>query len=319
MQRVRADHRWGTSPHGRSGHGRWRATGARSGCTCVPLSATKARQVIAAAQTHRNSARRTVALAVGLRQSEALGLRWADVDPEKGALSVRLGLHRVGGQGLVYEEPKADRSRRTVALPAPLVEALRAHRAARLEERIAAGPLWQDHDSVFAQPNGRPIEHRCRRRRTPAATCDAALGRDAADRMGSALWTDLAPHPRQWPPRRHQRRLRPPPGTGDGLVIGVELRGLEPLTPTLPGRRDRVRRHPPTFATTPSAADSQGSGTAADGGEQPWIPGNCNQNCNHHELVRQRGRGRAGGVLARPRWITVGSCSGRAAPSRHHQ
>ena len=45
-----------------------------------------------------------------------------------------------------------------MALPAPLVEALRAHRAAQLEERIAAGPLWQDHDLVFAQPNGRPIE-----------------------------------------------------------------------------------------------------------------------------------------------------------------
>ena len=47
-----------------------------------------------------------------------------------------------------------------MALPAPLVEALRAHRAAQLEERIAAGPLWQDHDLVFAQPNGRPIERK---------------------------------------------------------------------------------------------------------------------------------------------------------------
>jgi hypothetical protein len=31
-------------------------------------------------------------------------------------------------------------------------------------------------------------------------------------------------------------RLWPPPETGDGQVIGVELRGLEPLTPTLPVR-----------------------------------------------------------------------------------
>src|SRR3954454_20058129 len=56
--------------------------------TALPLSATEARQVIAAAQTHRNSARWTVALAVGLRQSEPLALRWADVDLEKSALSV---------------------------------------------------------------------------------------------------------------------------------------------------------------------------------------------------------------------------------------
>ncbi len=128
--------------------------------TALPLSATEARRVIAAAQAQRNAARWTVALAVGLRQSEALGLRWADVDLEKGALTVRRGLHRVGGQGLVYEEPKADRSRRTVALPAQLVEALRAHRASQIEERIVAGSLWQDHDLVFAQANGRPIERK---------------------------------------------------------------------------------------------------------------------------------------------------------------
>jgi integrase len=205
--------------------------------TALPLSATEARQVIAAAQTHRNSARWTVALAVGLRQSEALALRWADVDLAKGALSVRRGLHRVGGQGLVYEEPKADRSRRTVTLPAPLVEALQAHRAAQLEERIAAGPVWQDHDLVFAQPNGRPIERKSDWRSWKALLREAdvrevrlhdgrhtaatlllsegvhprvvmevlghaqmrtttdtyshvmpALGRDAADRMGNALW-----------------------------------------------------------------------------------------------------------------------------------
>ena len=73
----------------------------------LPLNAEEARRVMATAQTHRNAARRTVALAVGLRQSEALGLRWSDVDLENGTLSVRRGLHRVGGQGLVYEEPTA--------------------------------------------------------------------------------------------------------------------------------------------------------------------------------------------------------------------
>jgi hypothetical protein len=67
---------------------------------------------------------------------------------------------RVAGQGLVYEEPKAERSRRTLALPTQLVDALRAHRAAQLEERITAGSLWEDNDLVFAQANGRPIERK---------------------------------------------------------------------------------------------------------------------------------------------------------------
>lgn len=81
--------------------------------TALPLDGDEARRVLATATSSRNAARWTVALAVGLRQSEALGLRWADVELDAGTLSVRRGLHRVVGKGLVYEEPKADRSRRT--------------------------------------------------------------------------------------------------------------------------------------------------------------------------------------------------------------
>jgi integrase len=157
------------------------------------------------------SCRISLALAVGLRQSEVLGLRWTDVDLENGTLSIRRGLHRVGGQGLVHEEPKAEGRRRTVALPKQLVEALVTHRAAQREERMAAGPLWEENHLAFAQPNGRPIERKWPpHRRDPAAVrgrapqgrhggarprTDAnnshvmpALGRDAADRMGNALW-----------------------------------------------------------------------------------------------------------------------------------
>ena len=126
--------------------------------TSLPLTAEEARQVMNTAAEERNAARWTVALALGLRQSEALGLRWADIDLERGTLSVRRGVHRVAGKGLVYEEPKSDRSRRTLALPGQLTEALRRHRALQLEERDRAGSLWEDHDLVFARPTGRPID-----------------------------------------------------------------------------------------------------------------------------------------------------------------
>src|SRR3954469_11167791 len=42
----------------------------------------------------------------------------------------------------------------------PLVDALRAHQTAQLEERMAAGPRWQDNDLVFATRTGRPIERK---------------------------------------------------------------------------------------------------------------------------------------------------------------
>src|SRR3954447_18332765 len=48
----------------------------------------------------------------------------------------------------------------------------------------------------------------------------------------------------------------------DGLIIGVELRGLEPLTPTLPGRHDRVRSGSlafrlPLYQRLPTTADDK--------------------------------------------------------------
>ena len=95
-----------------------------------PLTVEEARRVLLAAQGVRKAARWTVALALGLRQSEALGLRWSEVDLERGTLSIRRGLHRVAGQGFVFEEPKSARSRRTLALPVRLVVGLRDHREA---------------------------------------------------------------------------------------------------------------------------------------------------------------------------------------------
>ena len=83
----------------------------------MPFDVEECKRVLAAAEGRRNSARWTVALALGLRQSEALGLQWRDIDFDKGKLSVRRGLHRVDGKGLVFEEPKNERSRRTIALP----------------------------------------------------------------------------------------------------------------------------------------------------------------------------------------------------------
>lgn len=125
-----------------------------------PLTAAEARLLLDAARHVRNGARWSVALALGLRQGEALGLRWSDVDLDAGTLTVRRALQGQTGRGLVYVEPKSQAARRCILLPAALQEALRAHRAAQLEERLAAGPLWHDADLVFAQVTGRPVDPR---------------------------------------------------------------------------------------------------------------------------------------------------------------
>lgn len=123
----------------------------------VPLSLQEARAVLLAAREGPNGARWSVALALGLRQGAVLGLLWRDVDLEGGSLSVRRGLQRQKGKGLVLVEPRSFAGRRTLALPVALRDSLRAHRAQQVEQRLLAADVYEDGEFVFAQPNGRPF------------------------------------------------------------------------------------------------------------------------------------------------------------------
>ena len=89
-----------------------------------------------------------------------MGLRWPDVDLERGRIAVWQSLERQKGNGLVLTETKTDRSRRTIALPPPLVNALRAHRVQQLEERLAASTRWRNDGFVFASRVGSGLEPR---------------------------------------------------------------------------------------------------------------------------------------------------------------
>jgi integrase len=146
-----------------------------------PLSVDDVRQLLAAPLDRRNGARFALALALGLRKGEALGLQWRDVDLDAGTLVVRRALqrrpwrHGCGGScgrkrgadcpdrhggGLVEVEVKSRAGRRGVGLPDPLVDLLRTHRQAHDRERLRAGQLWEEGGWVFAQPTGRPIDPR---------------------------------------------------------------------------------------------------------------------------------------------------------------
>ena len=88
---------------------------------------------------------------------------------------MRQALQRQPGQGLVFVQPKSRAGRRTIALPGPLRDALRAHRTAQLAERMAAGSVWQDHDLVFCQEDGKPIDPRSDHRAWRSLLTDAKV------------------------------------------------------------------------------------------------------------------------------------------------
>jgi integrase len=133
----------------------------------TPLSRQEARAVLAAAAEDRLAARWTVALSIGLRQGEALGLRWTDIDLTAGVLTVRRKLEKVRGVGFVLSPPKTKGSERAIRLPAQLVTALRDHAQQQRHERLAAGPLWHRGDFeglVFTTETGQPIDRHNDRR-----------------------------------------------------------------------------------------------------------------------------------------------------------
>jgi integrase len=91
------------------------------------------------------------ALTTGMRPQEYLGLKWSDVDLEKGSATVRRAIFwkREKGGGWAFAEPKTSRSRRTIPLPASTVKALLEHKRQQGIERLRLGSEWHDHGLVF--------------------------------------------------------------------------------------------------------------------------------------------------------------------------
>jgi integrase len=147
-----------------------------------PFSKVEARRVLDVAAGRRNSARWSVALALGLRQGEALGLRWSDVNIDEARLLIRVQLFlppwqhgclnpegqptchkdpgrcpaRFGGQPILVPV-KSRAGRRALSLPGSLVEQLRRQSASQAAERLRVGSRWQNQGLVFAREDGSPI------------------------------------------------------------------------------------------------------------------------------------------------------------------
>ncbi|OBB32565.1 integrase [Mycolicibacterium peregrinum] len=92
----------------------------------------------------------------GLRRSEVLGLRWADVDLDAGTITVAQGRVVVGG-GTVTGAPKSTRSARTLPMPPKVLAALRAFKTRQAEEHLALGGGWPDTGLVAVNGDGSPI------------------------------------------------------------------------------------------------------------------------------------------------------------------
>jgi integrase len=130
---------------------------ARSSSAKVVWSPAQLRAFLTAAADDRLYAALLLLATTGMRRGEVAGLRWSTVDLDAATLTIRYTATMVGGLVIDQDSAKTDAGERTIALDPATVDALREHRRAQREDRLAVGELWTESGRVFVDQLGRPV------------------------------------------------------------------------------------------------------------------------------------------------------------------
>ncbi len=143
-----------------------------------PRTVEEVQRLLDQADKTLRPARWVIALALGLRQGEALGLKWTDIDFDLRVLTVRRNRlrprYRHGCAGdpcgrkpghcprkvNIRRETKDTKScvgRRPIGIPDSLLALLLHHREQQEHQRRRAGGLWTEKYYVFTSPTGEPL------------------------------------------------------------------------------------------------------------------------------------------------------------------
>jgi len=113
-------------------------------------------RLLEAARNNRDYAVICTAIFTGMCLGELVGLKWEDIDLNAKTIAVRRTLQRLTGQGLIFTDPKSQKSRRQIVIPSALTDILREHRKAQRELKLLYWPAYREHDLVFPRPDGSP-------------------------------------------------------------------------------------------------------------------------------------------------------------------
>lgn len=128
---------------------------------------------------HRFETLYTVTLFTGMREGEALGLKWDRVDFQRGTILIDQQLHHEKGAGGQYSFASLKNDKSRIITPAPWVmELLKHHKATQAEQRLRAGSLWENSGLVFTDEQGNHLKEFTVYRRFKEAA--AAIGRPDA-------------------------------------------------------------------------------------------------------------------------------------------
>jgi integrase len=122
-----------------------------------PLSLAEVQTLLAKTTGVHMQARVRMAVLYAMRQGEALGLQWKDVDFNKKTVFIWQQVQKIDGS-YEFVKLKSEDSVRTLEIDDETLAALKAHKIQQNMGRLAMGDKWKDHDLVFSSALGKPID-----------------------------------------------------------------------------------------------------------------------------------------------------------------
>jgi integrase len=139
-----------------------------------PLSLTEVQILLSKTSELQMQARVRLAVLYALRQGEALGLQWKDVDFNKKTVFIWQQNQKIEGT-YQFVKLKSEDSIRTLEIDEETLAALKAHKVQQNLDRLAMGNKWKDHDLVFSTSIGKPIDSKTDYRKWHRALSNAKL------------------------------------------------------------------------------------------------------------------------------------------------
>lgn len=99
----------------------------------------------------------SLGIATGLRKGELLGLEWKHIDFQQKTIKVCQSSQYTRELGVFTKLPKNKSSNRVIAIPNSILTMLSQYKDYQESQRLEIGDLWENHDRLFTQWNGKPM------------------------------------------------------------------------------------------------------------------------------------------------------------------
>ena len=128
------------------------------------LSTQEIQQLFYAARDNRFEILYYMAIVTGMREGELLGLKWSDIDWNSQSLLIQRQVQWLNHSEdrseprYTFKSPKSKAGTRRIALGSVAIKKLKIQKDRIAMQRVVASDQWEEHDLVFPNLFGRPLE-----------------------------------------------------------------------------------------------------------------------------------------------------------------